>query len=67
MFSAFKLHKFLFRCEHLDNEHKTESGKLADELETDINKLQQQLISETKRKQYETLRRTIFHAIQNDF
>lgn len=50
----------------MDMQHKAETNRLADELEDDMNKLEQKLISETKRKQYENLRRTIFHAIQND-
>lgn len=57
---------FVYRCEEMETNHKAESEKLADELEEDMNKLQQKLISETKRKQLDNLRRTIFHAMQND-
>lgn len=51
----------------MENEHRVETDKLADELEEDIKKLQTKLISETKRNGWEQLRRTIFHAMQNDF
>lgn len=51
----------------MESDHKAESDKLADDLEEDIQKLQQKLISETKRSGWENLRRTIFHAMQNDF
>ncbi|XP_049868716.1 uncharacterized protein LOC126368667 isoform X1 [Pectinophora gossypiella] len=57
---------FKKECDQMETDHKAETGKLADELEADMSKLQQQLIAETKRKQFENLRRTIFHAIQND-
>lgn len=55
-----------YRSEELETIHKAETEKLADELEEDMNKLQQKLVSETKRKQLDNLRRTIFHAMQND-
>lgn len=57
----------IFRCEEMEADHKAETDKLAEELEDDIRKLQQKLISETKRSGWENLRRTIFHAMQNDF
>ncbi|XP_047024684.1 uncharacterized protein LOC124633489 isoform X1 [Helicoverpa zea] len=58
---------FKKQCEEMEFDHKTETDKLAEELEDDIRKLQQKLISETKRSGWENLRRTIFHAMQNDF
>ncbi|CAG9786069.1 unnamed protein product [Diatraea saccharalis] len=58
---------FKKECEEMENDHRAETDKLADELEEDIKKLQQKLISETKRSGWETLRRTIFQAMQNDF
>ncbi|XP_075973713.1 synaptonemal complex protein 3-like [Anticarsia gemmatalis] len=54
------------QCEEMEMDHRAESDKLAEELEDDIKKLQQKLISETKRSGWENLRRTIFHAMQND-
>lgn len=51
----------------MEAKNKIENEKLADQLEEDMNKLQQKLISETKRKQLENLRKTIIHAMQNDF
>lgn len=51
----------------MEHDHRAETDKLADELEEDIKKLQQKLISETKRSGWEALRRSIFHAMQNDF
>ncbi|XP_063825075.1 synaptonemal complex protein 3-like [Ostrinia nubilalis] len=63
-----EIHKsFKKECEEMDHDHKAETDKLADELEDDIKKLQQKLISETKRNGWEALRRSIFHAMQNDF
>ncbi|CAH1645421.1 unnamed protein product [Spodoptera littoralis] len=58
---------FKKQCEEMEMDHKTETDKLAEELEDDIKKLQEKLISETKRSGWENLRRTIFHAMQNDF
>ncbi|XP_026724876.1 uncharacterized protein LOC113491880 [Trichoplusia ni] len=58
---------FKKQCEEMEADHKAETDKLAEELEDDIKKLQQKLISETKRSGWENLRRTIFHAMQNDF
>lgn len=47
-------------------QHKAESDKLAEELDNDLKNLEQKLVSETKRSGWETLRKTIFHAMQND-
>lgn len=51
----------------MELDQKTETDKLAEELDDDIKRLQQKLISETKKSSWENLRRTIFHAMQNDF
>lgn len=61
------LFNYFNRCEEMEHDHRAETDKLADELEEDIKKLQQKLISETKRSGWEALRRSIFHAMQNDF
>lgn len=55
------------RCEEMDVDQKAEMDKLGEELEEDINKLKQKLISETKRSGWETLRRSFIQAMQNDF
>nr|XP_026488338.1 uncharacterized protein LOC113395024 [Vanessa tameamea] len=66
---AFKeIHStFKKECEEMEVEQKAEVDKLGDELEEDINKLKQKLISETKRSGWETLRRSFLQAMQNDF
>lgn len=51
----------------MENDHRMENDKLADELEEDIKNLQKKLVSETKRSGWEQLRKTIFLAMQNDF
>lgn len=51
----------------MEAEQKAEVDKLGNELEEDINKLKQKLISETKRNGWETLRRSFLQAMQNDF
>ncbi|CAG5050079.1 unnamed protein product [Parnassius apollo] len=58
---------FKKECEEMETDHRMETDKLGEELEQDIRKLQQKLVSETKRSGWETLRRTIFQAMQNDF
>ncbi|XP_045448528.1 uncharacterized protein LOC123656966 [Melitaea cinxia] len=58
---------FKKECEEMEAEQKAEVDKLGDELEEDINKLKQKLISETKRSGWETLRRSFLQAMQNDF
>lgn len=62
-----KLFLYFSSSDEMESKHKIETEKLADQLEEDMNKLQQKLVSETKRKQLENLRKTIFHAMQNDF
>ncbi|CAG4939567.1 unnamed protein product [Colias eurytheme] len=66
---AFKEIQMTYKkeCDDLEAEHKSELAQLAEELEEDINKLKQKLISETKRNGWETLRRSFFQAMQNDF
>lgn len=56
-----------FRCEETEAEQKADMDRLGDELEDDITKLKQKLISETKRSGWETLRRSFIQAMQNDF
>lgn len=51
----------------MESNHKTEAENLVDELEYDIQKLQDKLVTETKRSGFESLRRSIFHAMKNDF
>ncbi|XP_072931869.1 synaptonemal complex protein 3-like [Epargyreus clarus] len=58
---------FQKECQEMEKDHKAETDRLGSELEEDIKKLQQKLISETKRSGWENLRRTIFQAMQNDF
>lgn len=57
----------IYRCEELESDHKAETEKVVDELEYDIKKLQDKLIAETKRSGWESVRRSIFHAMNNDF
>ncbi|XP_004932505.1 uncharacterized protein LOC101742370 [Bombyx mori] len=58
---------FMKQCDEMQSEHKAETNQLADELAEDIKKLQQKLVLDTKRSGWEAMRRTIFHAMQNDF
>ncbi|XP_063534175.1 uncharacterized protein LOC134744330 [Cydia strobilella] len=46
--------------------HKAENEKLIEEIEDDLKNLEQKLIMETKRSGWDNLRKTIFHAMQND-
>ncbi|XP_032525913.2 uncharacterized protein LOC116776776 [Danaus plexippus] len=66
---AFKEIHMTFKkeCEEMDVDQKAEMDKLGEDLEEDINKLKQKLISETKRSGWETLRRSFIQAMQNDF
>ncbi|CAH0723288.1 unnamed protein product, partial [Brenthis ino] len=58
---------FKKECEETEADQKAEMDQLGDELEEDINKLKQKLITETKRTGWETLRRSFLQAMQNDF
>ncbi|KAI5652087.1 myTH4 domain-containing protein [Phthorimaea operculella] len=53
--------------EELESAHKVQVERLAEQLEQDMEKLQQKLVAETKRKQLDNLRKSIFSAMQNDF
>ncbi|XP_068631939.1 synaptonemal complex protein 3-like [Battus philenor] len=58
---------FKKECEQMEADHISETNKLGQELEDDIKKLQEKLVTETKRHGWENLQRTILQAMQNDF
>ncbi|XP_041978137.1 uncharacterized protein LOC121732351 [Aricia agestis] len=60
--SAFKK-----ECEEAEIIHKQEINKLEDDLEEDMNRFKEKLISDTKRNGWETLRRSFLQAMQNDY
>lgn len=51
----------------MEVEHKSQLAQLGEELEEDITKLKEKLVSETKRNGWESLRRSFLQAMQNDF
>ncbi|XP_063533980.1 uncharacterized protein LOC134744191 [Cydia strobilella] len=57
---------FKKRYEEMNVLHKAENEKLSEEIEDDLKNLEQKLIMETKRSGWDNVRRTIFHAMQND-
>ncbi|XP_047995157.1 uncharacterized protein LOC125233261 [Leguminivora glycinivorella] len=57
---------FKKRYEEMNALHKEQNEKLTEEIEDDLKNLEQQLIIETKRSGWDNLRKTIFHAMQND-
>ncbi|XP_050684489.1 uncharacterized protein LOC126979255 [Leptidea sinapis] len=57
---------FKKQYEDLDGVHKMEISKLGDEIHEDIENLKQKLITETRRNGWESMRRSLFQAMQND-
>ncbi|XP_061713133.1 uncharacterized protein LOC133521985 [Cydia pomonella] len=57
---------FKKRYEEMNVLHKAQNEKLTEEIEDDLKNLEQKLIIETKRSGWDNLRKTIFHAMQND-
>ncbi|XP_041977936.1 uncharacterized protein LOC121732202 [Aricia agestis] len=54
-------------CEKAETTQKKEINKFAEDLEEDMNKLKEKLVSEYKRNSWEALRRSFFQAMQNDY
>ncbi|KPI93040.1 hypothetical protein RR46_14261 [Papilio xuthus] len=59
--------QILTRCEEMEVDHKAETDKLGEELEEDMRKLQENLVSKIKRNEWENLQKTFFQAMRNNF
>ncbi|XP_013169569.1 PREDICTED: uncharacterized protein LOC106119201 [Papilio xuthus] len=58
---------FKKECEEMEVDHKAETDKLGEELEEDMRKLQENLVSKIKRNEWENLQKTFFQAMRNNF